>query len=372
MVLRAQPHILVVDDDEVARDSAKVLLSRWGYRVTLAESGEKGLEALKEDPPDLVIVDLQMPGISGLEVLEAVREFDPAIVCIMVTGFATLQSAVDAMKQGAYDFLPKPFSPDELKLAVNRGLERRFLEKETHKLREEKAQMEANFITMVSHQMRSPVAAVRQLLEVAHTESLGPLDDKYKDLIGRSVRRLDGLMQDLGAWLNMVRIADDGVTERKAPVPLSDILDRLAERTELDAEAAGQELMVERPEEDPELPVDVESLLEALYNITSNAVKYNREGGRVTISAQVHPHQVDIRVSDQGPGVPQAELPFIFDDFFRSKRPELKSKPGTGLGLSITRRVMRAHGGEVSAASPEEGGTVFTASLPRLEGGGIG
>lgn len=364
MVLRAQPHILVIDDDEVARDSAQVLLSRWGYRVTLAETGEKGLEALESDPPDLIVVDLQMPGISGLEVLEAVREADPTIICIMVTGFATLQSAVDAMKQGAYDFLPKPFSPDELKLAVKRGLERRFLEKETQKLRQEKAQMEANFVTMVSHQMRSPLAAVRQLLEVAATESLGPLDPKYKELITRANLRIDGLMQDINAWLNMVRIAEDGVAERKQPVKLSEVLQALAERTQLDAEAAGQELVVEGPDTEATLQVDLESLLEALYNITSNAVKYNREGGRVTIGAQSTRLQADIIISDQGPGIPEAELPFIFDDFFRSKSPELKSKPGTGLGLSITRRIVRAHGGEVSVTSRKGEGTTFTVSLP--------
>jgi signal transduction histidine kinase len=364
VVLRTQPHILVTDDDEVARDSARVLLSRWGYRVTLADCGEKGLEALKADPPDLLVVDLQMPGISGLEVLEAVREFDPAIVCIMVTGFATLQSAMDAMKQGAYDFLPKPFSPDELKLAVNRGLERRFLERETQKLREEKALMEANFVTMVSHQMRSPLAAVRQLLEVAASESLGPMDEKYKHLITRANVRIDGLMQDINAWLNMVRIADDGVAERKKPVKLSEMVRALAERTQLDAENAGQELSVEEPAEDATLQVDLESILEALYNIASNAVKYNREGGRVSIGATSNRHQADITITDQGPGIPEAEIPFIFDDFFRSKSPELKSKPGTGLGLSITRRIVRAHGGEISVSSQKGEGTSFTVSLP--------
>lgn len=364
MVLRGQPHILVIDDDEVARDSARVLLSRWGYRVTLAETGEKGLEALKADPPDLIVVDLQMPGISGLEVLEEVREFDPAIVCIMVTGFATLQSAMDAMKQGAYDFLPKPFSPDELKLAVNRGLERRFLEQETQKLKEEKALMEANFVTMVSHQMRSPLAAVRQLLEVVATESLGPMDGKYKDLITRANARIDGLMQDINAWLNMVRIAEDGVAERKKPVKLSDIVKDLAKRTQLDVEAAGQELVMEAPAEEATLQVDLESMMEALYNIATNAVKYNREGGRVSIKAESSRHQADITISDQGPGIPEAELPFIFDDFFRSKKPELKAKPGTGLGLSITRRIVRAHGGEVSVSSQKDEGTSFTVSLP--------
>jgi len=365
VVLRARPRILVVDDDEVARDSAQVLLSRWGYQVALAASGEEGLELLRESPPDLLIVDLQMPGISGLEVLEQVHEIDPTIICIMVTGFATLQSAVDAMKQGAYDFLAKPFSPDELKLAVGRGLERRFLEMETQKLREEKARMEANFITMVSHQMRSPLTAVRQLLEVAATESLGPLEPKYQELVARAVARMDGLLQDINAWLNMVRIAEDGVAQRMQPAPLSAIMERLAERARMEAEAAGQTVAVNLPDQDPDLQVDQQSLLEALYNLASNAVKYNREGGQVTLSAKLGEAQVDIEVADQGPGIPEAELPFIFDDFFRSKRPELISKPGTGLGLSIARRVFRAHGGEINVASPPGGGALFTASLPR-------
>ena len=365
MVLRAQPHVLVIDDDEVARDSAKVLLSRWGYRVSLAERGEKGLELLQRDPPDLVVVDLQMPGISGLEVLQAVHETDPTIICIMVTGFATLESAVDAMKQGAYDFLAKPFSPDELKLAVSRGLERRFLELETNKLKEEKARMEANFVTMVSHQMRSPLAAVRQLLEVAATESLGPMPASYKELISRAAARLDGLMQDINAWLNMVRIGEEGVAKRKQAVALAEIIDKLAQRAALEAEAAGQSLEVESPPQEVTLEVDQQSLLEALYNIVSNAVKYNREGGRVTIATRVTPHQVDILISDQGPGIPPAELPFIFDDFFRSKDPRLKSKPGTGLGLAITRRIVRAHGGEVTADSRPDRGSTFVVSLPR-------
>ena len=156
MVLLAQPRILVIDDDEVARESSQVLLSRWGYQVGLAASGEEGLEILRAEPHDLVLLDLAMPGIGGLEVLRLVGDIDPTLICIMVTGHATLQHAVEAMKLGAYDFLAKPFSPDELRMAVRRGLERRFLELETQRLRQEKEHMEANFVTMVSHQMRSP------------------------------------------------------------------------------------------------------------------------------------------------------------------------------------------------------------------------
>lgn len=365
MALRSKPHILVIDDDEVARDSAKVLLSRWGNRVSLAERGETGLELMRADPPDLILVDLQMPGISGLEVLGQARDFDPAIVCVMVTGHATLQTAVDAMKQGAYDFLAKPFSPDELKLAVKRGLERRFLEMETQKLRQEKARMEANFVTMVSHQMRSPLAAIRQLLEVAATESLGPLDKSYADILSRATFRLDELMRDLNAWLSMSRIAESGIAERKQPVGLAEIVAELAGRIQIEADAAGQSLVVEGPEEDVTLEVDKSSLLEALGNIASNAVKYNSDGGQVRIQAKSGPSQVDIDIADQGPGIPQAEVEFIFDDFFRSKSPELKKKPGTGLGLSIARRVIQAHGGEITVKSEPDQGSVFTVSLPR-------
>lgn len=105
------PHILCVDDDHVARETVELLFNRWGYRVSLAESGEAGLEAIAQDPPDLILLDIQMPGMDGLEVLEWVHAHHPSIICIMVTGHATLQNAVEAMKQGAYDFLAKPFAP---------------------------------------------------------------------------------------------------------------------------------------------------------------------------------------------------------------------------------------------------------------------
>jgi signal transduction histidine kinase len=364
MTLLAQQRILVIDDDEVARESAQVLLTRWGYQVSLASSGEEGVEILRHDPHDLVLVDLAMPGIGGLEVLKLVREMDPTLICIMVTGHATLQHAVEAMKLGSYDFLAKPFSPDELKMTVNRGLERRFLELETQRLRSEKEHMEANFVTMVSHQMRSPLAAVRQLLEVVETRSLGPLPENYQEIVGRVVSRLDELIQTMNAWLSMSRIAESGIAERKAPVAVSELIEVLGQRTELDAKAAGQQVVLEQLSEDLTIDVDVESLIEALYNITSNAVKYNRQGGVVTIRVIREPRRLDIMVEDQGPGVPETEQPYLFDDFFRSKSPELKAKPGTGLGLSIARRVVKAHGGEISVKSKPGEGAVFLVSLP--------
>lgn len=368
MVLRAQPHILVIDDDEVARESAQILLSRWGNRVSLAEGGETGLLLMRQDPPDLCLVDLQMPGLSGLEVLGRIKDFDPAIVCIMVTGYATLQSAVDALKEGAYDFLAKPFSPSELKRAIDRGLERRFLELETAALREEKDRMEANFITMVSHQLRSPLAAVRQLMEVAASEALGPVEGPYKGIMTRATSRLDELLQSLNSWLSMSQIQDKGIAERKSEVSVAKLLEHLGERLSIDIEAAGQNLEISHGgDETVTVDVDCESLLEALYNIASNAVKYNQPKGKVKLSWRADDFLVHIAIADQGPGIPEAEWPFLFDDFFRSQRPELKNKPGTGLGLSISRKIIKAHDGEIKVSSVMGEGSTFTVVLPRAD-----
>jgi two-component system, sensor histidine kinase and response regulator len=364
MALLPQAHILCIDDDEIARESAQVLLSRWGYRVSLAEDGAAGLELIAQDPPDLLLVDLQMPGMDGLEVLEQVAKLDPGMVCIMVTGHATLQKAVEAMKQGAYDFIPKPFPPDELKLAVERGLERRGLILETNTLRDEKAAMEANFMTLVAHQMRSPLAAVRQLLEVPASQALGPLTPEYKDFIDRAASRLDLLSQANDAWLAMSRLDVDGVGERKFPVKLDRLLQELTKRVDADVKAAGQSLEIKIPAQEITLDVDLETMLEALYNLASNAVKYNRDGGTISISGSLLDNKVDIAISDQGPGVSAQEAGYIFDEFFRSKRPEVKAKPGTGLGLAIARRVVRAHGGDIKVDPAPEQGATFIVSLP--------
>jgi NAD(P)H-flavin reductase/ActR/RegA family two-component response regulator len=119
------PKILVIDDEEVVLDACLAILAGAGYETATATSGEEGLRLAKEISPDVVFVDVKMPGISGLEVLERLRSADPTVVAIVITGYATVSLAVDAMKRGAFDFLPKPFTPDEFREMTRRGLERR-------------------------------------------------------------------------------------------------------------------------------------------------------------------------------------------------------------------------------------------------------
>ncbi|MEE9189044.1 MAG: response regulator [Anaerolineales bacterium] len=129
--METQSKILIIDDEEIVLDSCTQILASGDFDLRTAENGSLGVSLIEESHPDLVFVDLKMPGISGFEVLEKIQEIDPTIVTIVITGFATIGSAVEAMQRGAFDFLPKPFTPDELRLITRRGLEKRKLVTET-------------------------------------------------------------------------------------------------------------------------------------------------------------------------------------------------------------------------------------------------
>ncbi|NOR54101.1 MAG: response regulator, partial [Candidatus Aminicenantes bacterium] len=133
-MLEKKSVILVIDDEESMRDSCSQALEKDGFLTYTAEDGSVGLEKIKQAKPDLVLIDLKMPGINGLVVLEKAKEIDSNIIAVVITGYATIESAVEAMKKGAYDFLPKPFTPEELRIIIRRGLERRKLILETESL----------------------------------------------------------------------------------------------------------------------------------------------------------------------------------------------------------------------------------------------
>ena len=158
--------LLLIDDEEVVLDSCQAILEGTDYEVAVAHRGAEGLQKVGEFGPDVVFVDLKMPGMSGMEVLEQLHALDPTIVSIVFTGFATIESAVDAMKRGAYDYLPKPFSPDDFRAMIRRGLEHRRLVVETTALRREREALRENFAAIVSHELRSPLGAVQQNLFV--------------------------------------------------------------------------------------------------------------------------------------------------------------------------------------------------------------
>jgi len=135
-----QVQILVIDDEQIMREGCSRILSKNGWGVITAENGKQGLDEIQGhlENIDVILLDLMMPGMSGMEVLDHIRTIDPNLLVIVITGYATVESAVEAMKKGAYDFIPKPFTPDQLRIIVRRALERRALQKEAEFLRRER------------------------------------------------------------------------------------------------------------------------------------------------------------------------------------------------------------------------------------------
>lgn len=359
------PKVLVIDDEEIARISCQRVLKREGIHVTLAGGGREGLDLLMREPHDLVLVDLKMPEMDGVEVARRIRSFDPNIVTIIITGYATIESAVAVMKEGAYDYLPKPFTPDELLIVVRRGLEKRRLDQESRALREEKAAMERNFITMVTHQLRSPLAAISQYFEVLLSDISGTLNDMQREMLERARERLQSLLQLINDWLDLSRIQAGEIHHRLQAVELSFCLDSALAGLELAAQKKQVSILRDIPPDLPRVQVDPDTFREVLSNLISNGIKYNYPGGKVRVGASERDGWVVIEVEDTGPGIDEKEIPFLFEQFFRSKSKVIREQEGTGIGLSIVEKIVKAHGGKVEVRSQLGKGSTFLVYINR-------
>ena len=356
--------IVVIDDDYAMRLSCEQILGKTGYGVRSYEDGARGLEGVAELKPSLVVIDLKMPGLSGLEVIPRIREIDPSIVIVVITGYATIGTAVDAMKAGAYDFLPKPFSPDELRLIVRRGLERRRLLAESRQGEIERELMKRRFVTFVSHQLKTPLVAVHQYLEVLkRLEGKPDADAKRPEWIDRCLVRAREMRTLIDDWLTLSQLEGGVLSRHKADLDLRDLLAHLMD--ELADLAAQASVHLDLPE-GPLLPVHGDrTCLSVLFeNLIANGVQYNRPGGSVRVEGTVESGEVVVAIADTGVGIPAGDLPFLFDEFYRVRRVGGDAVAGTGLGLPICRRVAHEMGGTIEVESTEGAGSTFRVRLP--------
>jgi signal transduction histidine kinase len=326
------------------------------------------LKLIKEIQPDLVFVDLKMPGITGMQVLEKVREFDPTIVTIVITGYATINSAVEAMKHGAYDFLPKPFTPAEFRMITSRSLEKRKLILEALSLRREKEMLRKNFATIVSHEMKSPLSSVQQNLYVLSADLSDQLSLEQRKSLERMKGRISDLLKLINTWLRAMAIDLESIRDQFAALSLELVINKAVENVQ--NHATRKDITIEIADLDPGCQVfgDEGTLIEVLVNLLSNAIKYSYSGRKVVISTEKHDGFVFVSVSDQGVGISEEELPFIFDDFYRGKG-RLGDSESHGLGLALSKRIVEIHDGSISATSDIGKGSNVVFKLPIFETG---
>lgn len=363
--METKSRILLIDDEEVVIDSCSQILAGGPYEIASASDGTAGLRLVEEFHPDLVFVDLKMPGISGFEVIEKIRAFDPTIVLVVITGYATVNSAVDAMKKGAYDFLPKPFTPEEFRLITRRSLEKRKLTLETIALRREKEMLREHFAHIISHELKAPLGALQQNLFALEFELSDLLNPSQTEQLQRLKARVADMLKLINSWLRIIAVDMDTLKDGFAPISIALPLSKARESVETLAAKKNVELIVSIPQAPCLINGDEVSLSEVFVNLLGNAIKYSREGGRVTLEAEGKGDEVVISIADNGIGIPPEDLPHIFDGFYRGKEAQTAAE-GLGIGLAVCRQIIEAHNGSIAVESELGKGSTFVIRLPAV------
>ncbi len=356
--------VLIIDDEEIVLDSCVDILATTNCQTTTAHNGTAGLKCAQELHPDLVFVDLKMPGLSGFEVLERLRALDPTIVPIVITGYATVSSAVEAMKKGAFDFLPKPFTPDELRLITRRGLEKRRLVLETAALRREKEMLRENFAAIVAHELKSPLSALQQNLFGLAAELSGQLTEAQCLRFDRLKVRLDDLIKLIQAWLKNMSVDLRNIRDGFVPVSVATVFAKAIDTVQPHAVRKDVEIIPSIAESAGVVKGDEGALTEGLVNLLTNAIKYSHAGSKVWVKAEAMADRLRISVTDTGVGICPEDLPFIFEEFYRGRSGS--AEQGCGLGLALTRRIIEAHDGSITVESQPGKGSTFTILLPTI------
>lgn len=363
--MESKPKILIIDDEEVVLDSCAQILEGSNCELATAQDGTAGLSLFEQQRPDLVFVDLKMPGISGFEVLETIAQADPSAVTIVITGYATISSAVEAMKKGAYDFLPKPFTPDEFRMITQRGLERRRLLLETLALRREKEMLREHFAAIVSHELKAPLGTVQQNLYALGQEMAGHLTEAQQHRLERMKSSLDALLKLIHTWLRAYSTDLQALQQGFKPISIRQVVEKAIEAVQPHALRKEIDIQSSIEAEPGQVLGDEGTLVEAVLNLLTNAVKYSRLGGQVQIRVRTDADALRISVADAGVGIAKEDLPFIFSGV-GAARPGVDAERGAGLGLAITRRIVEAHHGSISVESEFGKGSTFTITLPLL------
>lgn len=333
-----------------------------GFSIDHAESGEEALEKIRRQPPDILLLDHKMPGISGLEVLEQLAGMKTDMLTIMITAYASIETAVSATKQGAYDFLAKPFTPDELKSTIRKTATRLILVKRARRLAEEKQQVRFEFIRVLAHELKSPLNAVRGYLELMERRQCGEQLAAYDEMIGRSLDRLNGMYKLIRDLLDITQIESGRKTRTLTAIDVAAVARTAVETVQSEAEFRRIAIRVHAAG-DATISADAGEIEMLLNNLLSNAVKYNRDGGSVDLTIERRDAKLVIAVADSGIGMTPEECGRIFNEFTRIKNELTQGILGSGLGLSLVKKIAQLYHGEVRVESRPDVGSTFTVSL---------
>jgi signal transduction histidine kinase len=372
------PQVLVIDDEMGPRESLRMLL-KPDYKVHTADCVEAGIKLLKEKQPDTIVMDIRMPGESGIEGLRKIREIDPHLSVIMLTGFGALETAQAALRLGANDYINKPFDANEMRKVIGRNVERTRVQRASEHAAGEIKELNARLLKELAQ--KEQLASLGQAsAEFVH--DLGnPLTIVwgYVQLLAKKIERSENggteqnsaSLKELGIIEQNVRLCRElltmwqsygtvGASPRK-PTSVSTVLREVIKGVGAMAVQNGVELKANISDEACVVLGDALQIKRAIQNVIVNAVQACAEkNGLVSIDCRQKDFYVDIHIEDNGHGIPPARMSKIFDPYFTTKQ----GKSGTGLGLYITKKVVEDHNGSLKVDSTPGVGTTFSIRLP--------
>jgi signal transduction histidine kinase len=365
-------NILIVDDENIVRKSLRRRLSKEGYHCEEADGAEQALKRLDDNKIDLIILDIRMPGKSGLELLPEIKDRYPDIAVIMITAVMETEVAVDCMKQGATDYVTKPFNLDKVLLVVDQALQKRNLERknrEHFQSLEQRLQAEneqrTGFLQSVAHEIKTPLTAIIASSELLDEEiSLTNPDQKLRIVsnIARSAKSIDDRLSKL---INYNRMQTGKLELQKQPTEIAILIKDTASRLLPFLARRDQSLYLDIKDALPQMELDKGKLEEILSNLLSNAINFSHQGGRITVRAEAIDNKVLIKVEDSAPIVNDDEKDRLFEPYYRGEDSEQIDRiPGLGLGLTVAKKLVELHGGEMWIDTNLGKGNIFAFSLP--------
>ena len=357
-------NILVVDDDKGPRESLKMILKPY-YRVYTAETGEEAFQILQRNPIDLLTVDLKMPGLSGTNVLEKAKQENPDIEAIIITGYGTIDTAIEGLRLGAFDYITKPFDTNHVLIQVRRALGRKQLtrnEKARVKKVEEKDRLKRQLVAALAHDIKDPLGLIVLCADALtmHTEAKRHTDKDLEFLaaIHHSAQRIVKLVTGL---LDASKL-EAGYSSQRNPVQLNTLIRRTGEEQAITLNEKKLKLKLDLEESLPTVRGDEDQLERVLWNLVGNAIKFSPREGEIAVASRLENDHACVRVRDTGAGIPREELPLLFSEFRRLSGSGVVE--GTGLGLYIVKTIVEAHGGKVEAESQLGAGSTFIIRIP--------
>lgn len=352
--------ILVVDDETIIRELCELALR--DYRVLQAGTCEEALRLYQRERVDLILSDIMMPGGSGIDLLKRVKALDPNATVIIMTGFVDRDTILNALKEHADDFINKPLNLLQLKTSVENALGRKALKEELADLKRSD-ELKNAFLSLVSHKLRTPITGISLFLQNLRMGVFSPAEPVFEQNIAMASEEANYLGQLVADLLAFSQVMLNGTGVSKSPCDLNKIVAEVLLKCREVHCNVGIEVDV-TPGDLPPVQLDASKIRFALLQVVDNAFKFSGKSGHVSVKTGCQSDTVSVTVSDSGTGIPESEIPKVFEKFYQFDPDHTGQIRGFGLGLFYAREFIRQHGGSITLASGSGSGTTVTITLP--------